>query len=89
MAVKTKAKPAKGKPAQSQGFDETNRGVLFPNDKDGNESRPDYTGHIFINPEDFEAGEDGLVKIRLAAWIKESERVGGQYYSLSASAPQA
>lgn len=54
-------------PAPSQGeavqYDNTNRGVLFPNDKQGNESRPDYTGKINV---------DGVEK-RLAAWVTESK----------------
>jgi hypothetical protein len=49
-------------PAEKKQYDNTNRGVLFPNDKDGNDSRPDYTGKINI---------DGTEK-RLAAWVTES-----------------
>lgn len=47
-------------------YDNSNRGVLFPNDKEGNESRPDYTGKINV---------DGVDK-RLAAWVTPNDRVG-------------
>lgn len=59
-------------------FDDTNRGVLFQNDKGDNENRPDYTGKINV---------DGTEK-RLAAWIKNSDKVG-DYLSISVSDPQA
>lgn len=86
MASKTK--PAKGNSKPSDGkFDDTNRGVLFVNDKGDNENRPDFTGNLAINPEEFEPGEDGLIRIRLAAWNKNSAKVG-DYLSISASAPQ-
>ena len=69
-------------------YDDTNRGVLFDNDKDGVEARPDMTGHIFINPADYVIDRaTGLIKIRLAAWSKKSDRVG-DYLSLSASPAQ-
>lgn len=58
--------PKKAAPKQ-EGYDDTNRFVLFPNDKDGNENRPDYTGNITL--------EDGR-KLRLAAWLKTSDKVG-------------
>jgi hypothetical protein len=87
--TKGKTKPAKGGTGGgTKDYDDTNRGVLFTNDKDGNESRPDYTGHVFINPEEYEVGANGLIKLRLAGWLKESEKVG-PYLSLAASPPQA
>jgi hypothetical protein len=81
---KTAAKPQQKKGSQ---FDDSNRGVLFVNDKDGNDSRPDFTGNLAIKPEDYESGDDGLIRIRLAAWKKESDKVG-EYLSIAASAPQ-
>lgn len=80
-------KAPKGKQAKKD-FDDTNRGVLFPNEKDGNENRPDMTGSLAINPEDYEVGGDGLIRIRLAAWQKHSEKTGADYLSVSASPPQ-
>jgi hypothetical protein len=80
----TKTKPAKGNKQSASNYDDTNRGVLFVNDKDGNEARPDFTGNVKINPEEYEVGDDGLITIRLAAWKKESAKVG-EYLSLSAS----
>lgn len=54
-------------------YDNTNSGVLFRNDKDGNEKRPDYTGKINV---------DGEEK-RLAAWIKDGKN--GKFLSISVS----
>lgn len=68
-------KGGKGKP-----FDNTNRGALFQNDKDGNEKRPDYTGIVDIKiPDDVEPGD--VVKFRLAGWERESKS-GDTYLSL-------
>ncbi len=68
-------------------YDNTNTGALFVNDKDGNEKRPDKTGKLVIKVEDFEPDADGNVTIWLAAWERESERVG-TYLSLKASPPK-
>ena len=46
-------------------------GVLFKNDKDGVESRPDYRGTATIDGEELE----------IAAWIKEGKN--GKFMSLS------
>jgi hypothetical protein len=46
-------------------------GVLFKNDKNGNDKRPDYRGEITIHGALFE----------LAAWIKEGKK--GKFMSLS------
>ncbi len=48
-----------------------NSGVLFKNDKQGNEKRPDYTGNIMVNG----------TEMWLSAWIKEGAK--GKYMSLS------
>ena len=53
-------------------FDNTNRGVLFRNDKKETDKHPDYTGHINVNG----------VELWLSAWIKESKS-GTKYMSLS------
>lgn len=52
--------------------DNTNTGVLFKNDKQGNDRRPDYKGKINVNGTEF----------WLSAWIKSS-RDGNKYMSLS------
>ncbi len=52
-------------------YDDTNRGVLFKNDKEGNERRPDYKGSINVNGTEF----------WLSAWIKEGQK--GKFMSLS------
>lgn len=46
-------------------FDNTNKFVLFPNDKKGNEKAPDLTGKINVDGKEF----------RLAAWTKTSPKV--------------
>ena len=53
-------------------WDNTNRGVLFPNDKKGNEARPDYTGDINVEG----------VEYRLSAWNKRS-KTGNSFLSIS------
>lgn len=50
-------------------------GVLFKNDKKGNEKAPDYQGNCLI------AGE----KLRISAWIKEGAK--GKFMSLAFSEP--
>ena len=46
-------------------------GALFKNDKDGNESRPDYRGDCKV----------GGKVYRISAWIKEGKK--GKWMSLS------
>ena len=53
-------------------FDNTNLGVLFPNDKKGNEKRPDFTGDINV----------GGTEYRLSAWKKASKQ-GNNFLSIS------
>jgi hypothetical protein len=55
----------------SQQYDNTNRGVLFRNDKKETDSHPDYTGKIDV----------GGTEYRLSAWIKEGKN--GKFMSLS------
>ena len=50
-------------------------GVLFRNNKEGNEARPDYRGKIEING----------VEYTLAAWIRESKKDGSKFMSLKAT----
>ena len=59
-------------------YDNTNRGVLFKNDKQGNENRPDYKGSIDIRGEEF----------WLSAWIKTSTKDGSKFMSLSVEPKQ-
>jgi hypothetical protein len=58
-------------------YDNTNSGLLAKNDKQGNESRPDYRGSINVDGREY----------WLSAWIKQGRdgtRLAGQkYMSLS------
>lgn len=54
-------------------YDNTNSGVLFKNDKNGNEKRPDYKGSININGQDF----------FLSSWIRV-DKSGNKFMSLKA-----
>lgn len=53
-------------------FDNTNRGVLFKNQKKESDRHPDYTGSINV---------DGK-EMWLSAWVKESKE-GKKFFSLS------
>lgn len=44
-------------------YDNERRGVLFKNDKEGNENRPDYKGNCQINGE----------KFNMSAWLKKDK----------------
>ncbi len=56
-------------------YDNTDSGALFKNDKEGNESRPDYTGEIY---------DANGQKRRIAAWLKTSKS-GTKFMSLRVS----
>lgn len=53
-------------------FDNTNKGVLFKNDKEGVEGRPDYKGKLDVNGEE----------MQIAGWIRKSKK-GVSFMSLS------
>lgn len=55
----------------SQQYDNTNKGVLFPNDRKKSDCHPDYTGSIDIEG----------VEHWLSAWVKEGKK--GEFLSLS------
>ena len=55
----------------SQQYDNELRGVLFKNDRKGNDSQPDYKGQCEI---------DG-VEYWISSWIKEGQK--GKFMSLS------
>lgn len=59
-------------------YDNTNSGALFKNDKQGNEKRPDYTGSINVNGQDF----------WLSAWVKKSQ-AGKSFMSLAVKEKEA
>jgi hypothetical protein len=56
----------------SGNYDNTNRGVLFKNNKATTEKHPSHTGEIDVNGE----------KFKLAAWVKTSAK-GTKFFSLS------
>jgi uncharacterized protein (DUF736 family) len=53
-------------------YDNNMSGVLFKNDKKGNDKRPDYRGTAVI---------DG-VDLNISAWIKASQKTGDKFMSL-------
>ena len=57
-------------------YDPNMKGVLFKNNKDGNEKRPDYRGSAVINNVDY----------NLSAWIKSSQKTGDKYMSIKIEA---
>jgi hypothetical protein len=59
-------------------YDNTNRGVLFKNDPQGNPKRPQYRGSLNV----------GGTEYNLSAWIKESKKTGDKFLSLSVEAKQ-
>lgn len=60
-------------------YDNTNTGVLFKNNQEGNPSRPWYKGKINIEGSEYE----------LAAWVRESKKDGSKFLSLKATPAQA
>ena len=58
-------------------YDNTNTGVLFKNDKDGNEKRPDYKGKLDVEGKEYE----------IAGWVRQSKK-GTSFMSLSIQEPR-
>lgn len=58
-------------------YDNTNSGVLFKNDKKGNEKAPDYKGKVNVGGKDME----------IAGWIREGKN--GKFISIKISEPRA
>jgi uncharacterized protein (DUF736 family) len=56
-------------------YDNTNSGVLFKNDKKGNEKAPDYKGKVNIEGKEKE----------IAGWIREGK--SGKFISIKISEP--
>ena len=52
-------------------YDNTNRGVLFKNDKGNNPKRPDYRGSANWNGAEF----------NISGWVKESKKDGSKFLS--------
>lgn len=65
-------------------YDDTNRGVLFRNDRKESDRHPDFKGNITVKC--LHCGE--LSKLDLASWTKESQKSGEKFQSLSASEPR-
>lgn len=63
----------------SQQYDNTNRGVLFKNDKKAEDRDPDYRGNINIGGQEF----------WLDAWINTAKTDGRKFVSLRAKPKMA
>ena len=76
--------------AKKKDFDNSNRGVLFLNEKEGNPNRPDFRGNINIKVplEEVIDNGDGTVTVAryISAWQETSDNVG-TYLSLSVGDP--
>ena len=57
-------------------YDPNMKGVLFKNDKGGNDKRPDYRGSCVIDNVDY----------NISGWIKASKKSGDKYMSLKIEA---
>jgi len=57
-------------------YDNTHKGALFKNDKE-HDRQPDFRGTVNVGGKDYQ----------LAAWVKQSDKVG-KYFSLSVSEAQ-
>ena len=57
-------------------YDDTNRGVLFPNDRKQKSSHPDFKGNATIKTPDGE-----LIEVWVSGWEKEGRK--GPFLSLS------
>ena len=68
-----------------------NSGALFTNDKKVNEKSPDFNGDIQVEvsllQDLIKQADNGLVKIRLGGWRKQTSR--GWMLSLKVSTPMA
>jgi hypothetical protein len=53
-------------------YDPNMRGVLFKNDKEGKEKRPDYRGSCVIDNVDF----------NISVWIMKSKKTGNKFMAL-------
>ena len=60
-------------------YDPNMKGVLFKNDKQGNDKRPDYRGSCVIDN----------VDMNISAWIKASKKTGDKFMSLKFEAKRA
>lgn len=86
MAFGNKSKRGGGNGGKKE-YDNTNRGVLFANDKEGNDKRPDKRGQLLIKADDFQPDDNGMVLIYLSAWVNDNEQ-HGEIVQLVAQPPQ-
>lgn len=59
-------------------YDNNMTGVLFKNDKNGNDKAPDYKGFCEVNGE----------KLSMAAWIREKKDGSGKFMSIRFEEPR-
>jgi len=54
-------------------YDNRNKGVMFKNDQGDNPKRPNYRGSVNVEG----------VEYNLSAWVRESQKTGDKFLSLS------
>lgn len=59
-------------------YDDTNSGVLFRNDKEGNDKRPDHKGKLNVEGKEYE----------IAAWERIPSKGGNPFLSIKISEPR-
>ena len=59
-------------------YDDTNRGVLFTQNKRTKETQPHYKGKLNVGGKDYE----------IAGWVRKSSKTGEPFISLSISLPR-
>jgi hypothetical protein len=60
-------------------YDNTNRGALFKNDKEGNEKRPDYKGNATIQCPHCHAKSE----MKVSSWIREMRNGSSKFLSMN------
>lgn len=69
-------------------FDNSNRGVLFRNDRKESERHPDFKGNGSAPYACSECGHNGQQLIDIGSWTQEAKSTGNKYQSLKFNLPR-